>query len=350
VPRITVLLSDKDVVVGIVGWVVVALIGSLVVAVAAAELVLRFFSDRLHPLSVWQNWEMEHKVASIDALAPAGGVSVVAVGSSDVNAAFDPALLSDLSGDGPAFNAAVNGLSMDALERWALRVIVPRLHPRVLLIGLGSHAFNRNNKIAAARFESLVTSQAWGDLVGRDGRRARMIAWAEKHLFLFRYRSHLGHRSLFQDSPTRRHTASRADGSLRALLLFRFRPYGSEERQLVTWNDVLASFEVGDPEIQALARLIEGLRAAGVVPVIVRMPYTTDWISIHPGVAADIEAYERALAKLVHDHQVTFLDAGVHFASIEGYADPVHLNGAGRARFTKMVAEFLATLPALERT
>jgi hypothetical protein len=336
--------------VGIVGWVVVALVGAVVVVVAAAELVLRHFRDRLHPLSVWQNWEMEHKVASIDALAATGGVSVVAVGSSDVNAAVDPALLSDPSGDGLVFNAAVNGLSMEALERWVLRVIVPRLRPRVLLIGLGSHAFNRNNKVAAARYESLVTSPAWGDLVGRDGPGARLIAWADKHILLVRYRSYLGRRSLFQDSPTRRHTASRADGTLRALLLFRFRPYGSEERQLQTWNRVLASFEVGEPEIQSLARLIEGLRAADVVPVIVRMPYTTDWISIHPGVTADIEAYERALSQLVHDHGVIFLDAGAHFSSLEGYADPVHLNGAGRARFSKIVAEFLATLPVLERT
>src|SRR5437879_5105086 len=115
----------------IVVWLVVA-IGGLVLAFAAAEIALRLTSSKLRPLTEWRSWEMQHKVAAMDEVAREGGASVVAIGSSMINAAVDPDRLSlQLRRSRPAFNAGLNGAGIRLLELWTLKVVVPTLRPDV---------------------------------------------------------------------------------------------------------------------------------------------------------------------------------------------------------------------------
>jgi lysophospholipase L1-like esterase len=176
-----------------------------------------------------------------------------------------------------------------------------------------------------------------------------LVRWAEKRSFLVRYRRYLGRSTLVRDTPTRRFTTCRRLGTLRALLLFRFKSYSIEEQQVRTWRELLNNYEVGSEEMAAFGRLIDGLRAAGVTPIIVQMPVTNDWLDLHPAGRRDFERFEKAMDSIAHQRDVPDVDLMAPFLSIEEFADPVHLNGEGQARFTNLLADVIAELPTPAR-
>jgi hypothetical protein len=333
------------------GWVVVAL-GGVAAAVVACEITLRRAAYKLHPLTEWQNWEMHHKVSAVNELACDGGASVVAVGSSMINAAIDPYYLSALlQSDRPVFNAGLNGAGTRLLERWTLDVVLPRLRPDLVVIGFGSHELSHGNLIARRLLDSLLTSRAWGELRGGGSVWDRVKRWAERRSFLVRYRRYLGRRKLFRDTPSRRSSTCRRLGMPRALLLFRFRQYRIDDRQLTIWNQLLAEFDIGTEEIAALGRLIAGVRAAGAIPILVRMPVTKDWVNMHPRGQADFETFQRAVSSFAYGHDVVYADLAGRLHSIEYHADPVHLNGEGLREFTALLAKVIhGRVPRPERS
>jgi hypothetical protein len=336
--------------VGIVSWLLIALAAAVGV-LGAAEIVLRRLALKLRPLSEWRNWEMQHKVDALTDLAREGGASIVAVGSSTMNAAVDPDLLSQLTDRNcPAFNAALNGAGMRLLELWTLRIIVPRLRPDIVVIGLGSGEINRGNIVAKRLLRSFLTSPAWGELTGEGSAAVRWIHGLEERSFLVRYRRYLGRRSLFQPDPFERASACRRLGLLRWFLIFRYRPYVIEDRQVKIWKEALNEYEIGPEDLAALDRLIDGLRAAGVVPLLVKTPSTADWVGFHPGGEKDFKSFEDAVDSVVRRREVPFADLMAPLSSIEEYADPVHVNGAGQERFTGLLADVIAQLPTPSRT
>jgi hypothetical protein len=325
--------------------------GAVVLVLGAAEILLRRAASRLRPLSEWRNWEMEFKVAAVNNLSAEGGASVVAVGSSTMNAAVDPEVLSQRTDrTRPAFNAALNGAGMRLLELWTLRIVLPRLRPDIVVIGLGSGEVNKGNAVGKRLLDALLTSPAGGEDTTEGTRSGRLIRWVEERSFVVRYRRFLGRASLFQPDPRQRASECRRLGLLRWFLVFRFRKYTIEDQQIQLWKEVLDGYEVGGEEMAALGRLIDGLRAAGVAPVVVRMPCTDDWVDLHPGGRRDFENFETALDSAARQHDVPHVDLRTPFSSLEEFADPVHLNGEGQVRFTNLLADVLAQLPAPSRT
>jgi hypothetical protein len=330
----------------IAAWVFIGS-AAIVAGLVVGEIILRLLQRSLRPLTEWQNWEMHHRIAALNDLARMGGASVVVVGSSMVNAAVDPDRLSALlDRTRPAFNAGLNGAGARLLELWTLRIVLPRLRPSVVVIGLGSHEVSSGNVIARRLLDSLLTSSGWRDLEGGGSFMDRLIRWFGKRSFLVRYRSYLGRRALFRDTPTRRSSTCRRLGTLRTLLLFRFRSYRIDDRQLKMWNQLLENFEVGEAEMTALGRLIEGVRAAGAIPVLIRMPVTGDWVQLHPGGRSDFEQFERTLSSFARERSVPYADLASKFLSLEDYADPVHLNGKGLLRFTNLLAVVIKDVEA----
>ena len=116
----------------------------VVLVLGGSELAVRAVSSKLQPPLLWVNREAQNKAVAMDALRRSkGGASVVFVGSSMTNAAADPALATRLLGvKRPAFNAALDGADLRALEFWTLRVVVPKLRPRAVVIGVSSREFN----------------------------------------------------------------------------------------------------------------------------------------------------------------------------------------------------------------
>jgi hypothetical protein len=173
------------------------LIVSIAVAVAlmfGAELVVRAAASRLPEPLVWNDHEVQNKVARMDALGrQVAGASAVFVGSSSMNAAADPILTDRLieARTRPAFNAALNGADLRSLEFWVTRVVLPKLRPQVVVLGTTSLELNDRGITQTDFFRKLKRSEGARRLLGDLGPRARAEAWAEDHSYLARYRTEL---------------------------------------------------------------------------------------------------------------------------------------------------------------
>jgi hypothetical protein len=351
---------------GALTWVVIAAV-SLAAVVVAAELLVRAAAPRVCDLLEWRDWECQHKVAAIEDLAGQGGASVVVIGSSPTNSAFDAHLFTARNGlERPAFNAALNAASIRTLELWTTSVLLPKLRPDLLILGLNSSELSDNNLIGERGFRQFQRSSGWRRLRSHSSVGGRLLLWMEKRSFLIRYRHFLHEpggwgmraprRVRWMKSirdPKRLFRKSRGEqvavtplGMLHALSVFRGVPYQLTERVLATWGKIVLDYEVGGHELAALARLVDATRAAGVKFLMVLMPVTQDWIEIHPHGQQDFDRFKHALDSFVAERDVAFIDLMSEPWAREEYADAVHRNDEGREHFTNVLSGYTADLLA----
>ncbi len=256
-----------------------------------------------------------------------------------VNAAADPALFSRLSGaKRPAFNAALNGAGARLLDLWTLGVVVPRLQPKLVVIGLSSRELN-DNGIASSRAYHAVRRSPGGRSIASDlSPTERIQSMGERGLYLVRYRNLLRNPSKLTDQPdAKRRSAVGPLGALAALRLFDEATYRVTERFRNGFSLSLGGFTMGGRELDALGHLVESLIAQRIRVVVVEMPVTDDTIAAHPRGADDYRSFENVLGVLARSTQL--IDADAWFPGTAGFADPMHLNGTGREEFTRRLAE-----------
>ena len=313
----------------------VPIVAALVVLLLA-EIGLRVASPKLGPLNAWNDWEVTRKVEAIDALAAKGGASVVFVGSSMVNAAADPVLYSELSGaKRPAFNAALNGAGTRLFDLWTMHVVVPRLHPKVVVVGLSSRELNDLGSSSEQAYQS-VRGSPGGRSVAPDLSPTEWILRAGDQSYLVRYRQRLRSPSTLFDIPpgAGRNSVGRL-GTLAALRIFTRPQYLTEDFHKNVVPRTLARFAVGGRALDALRHLVDELTAARIRVVLVKMPVTQDAIDAHPHGAEDYRRFEQILATFASQTQV--IDADAWFDGTAEFADPFHLNSKGRERFTRQL-------------
>lgn len=281
----------------------------------------------------------------MDALGRRGGADIVAVGSSMVNAAVDPAALTrELGGRRPVFNAALNGAGARLLERWTLEVVVPRLRPKTVVIGVSSRELNDRGLDAAHAYDVVIGSRGFRDATGDGTFADRLEDRIAESSYLVRYRSVLRQPSRWggrKGSPV----GSRVNdlGVLRALRIFDNATYATTPRlSRATATRSLNDLTFGGRETAALGRLVTGLTSRGIRVVLLEMPITEDEIRLHPAGAADYARFEALLARFAAAHPaVRVFDMRERFPDTADYRDPHHLNGTGKARFTGLLADVL---------
>jgi hypothetical protein len=351
---------------GVLPWVVIAA-ASLLAVLVAAELTVRAAAPKVCDLLEWRDWECQHKVAAIEDLAGQGGASVVVIGSSPTNSAFDAHLFTARNGlERPAFNAALNAASIRTLELWTTGVVLPKLRPDLLILGLNSSELSDNNLIGERGFRQFERSIGWRRLWPNASVGGRLLLWMEKRSFLIRYRHFLhepggwGMRAPLRvrwmksiREPKRLFRKSRGEqatvtslGMLHALSVFRGAPYQLSERVLTTWEKILRDYEAGGHELAALGRLVDSTRAAGVKFLMVLMPVTQDWIEIHPHGQRDFDRFKHVLDDFVAERDVAFVDLMPEPWAREEYADAVHRNDEGREHFTNVLSASITDLLA----
>jgi len=340
--------------------------------IIAAELAIRAAAPRIAHLLVWRDWECQHKVAAIESLAARGGASVVCIGSSPMNSAFDAQHFTELARLGrPAFNASLNAATIRTLEPWTREVLLPKLHPELLILGLNSSEVNDNNIVGERGFKMFQSS-----LGVRRLRRStatigqRLILWLEERSFLVRYRHFLREpgswgmkippsvrlRRLMKDAkgPFRRNRGETMSvtpfGMLHALAYFEGVPYQLTDRVIKTWKQIVVDYEVGGHELAALRRLVESTRSAGTAVLIVLMPVTQDWIDVHADGRSDFDRFKRALDDFVEESGVAFVDLMPLLTERSDYADAVHRNSGGRKHYTEALHGFTTDLMAASGT
>jgi lysophospholipase L1-like esterase len=309
---------------------------------ALAEGAVRVWHSSLAAPTAWPAPELQKKYDQIVARAGSGqATDVVLVGDSMMDAAGNPSGLALAGAPGTVYNASVAGETLPTIAQWTTKVVVPRLHPKVVVVGFSSNELNPSVLNPAAGLGPYEHSRAVRDASGTGGVVDRADGFLRRWSLLYRYRTSLRH-------PLAPAPVGVFDPKLSAGgqdLAFTGQHYlqagGANQARLIVRTIVatLAGFTIGAQNVAILQDLLTSLHRQGIRVLLVAMPVTNDLIAFHPAGVAD---YERALASfgsIAAASGATFADPGV-WPTAE-FADPVHLNGAGTAHFSGFLAPLL---------
>jgi hypothetical protein len=323
------------------GWFVA--LATTIAVLLAAELGVRAIADRLPPRLDWHTAEAQKKVAQMDALARRGGANVVFVGSSVVRNGAEPDVLSAALGVS-AYNAGLTAGVPRLMEPWTLDVVIPRLRPKVLVIGVTSFDFSEAK--VRSFYEAFRASPAARRAMGVDSVLDRVDRWLGDHVDLWGYRQTLRRPDAVLDAlrgrplpadPDVDETKDNGRDAAGEFRTFEQRTAGAAGLPVDNWS-------LGTDDPAALGRLIDGAKAQGIAVLLVDMPVTDDYVAKHPHGEADYATYLQALRALAHD-------AGVPLVELDAmrdhryFMDEVHMNRAGAETFTgRLVAPVQALL------
>lgn len=319
----------------------------LVVAVAVlalAEIAVGAGMARLDEPKAWPTPELQKKFAQIEGRPRAGRrPDVVLVGDSMMDAGGDPAALArELEGE-QVYNASIAGETLPVIADWTTRIVLPRLAPKVVVIGLSSNELNPSALAPESGVGAYRASRVVRAAEGRGSPVDRADAFLRKHSMLYRYRSSLRHPftgevvdpNVFDPELT-------ADGQDLAFTKLGYLEKGGAAQAQAVIQGVIAAlrgFTVGLENITILQEMIRVSRARGARVLLVAMPVTADLIAAHPKGEADYAEAMEAFAGAASRSGATLLQPGVWPTPL--FADPVHLNGLGAAQFTAYLAPFV---------
>lgn len=309
----------------------------------AAELAVRAVEGSLPPPTTWASSEYALKDSRIDQLRDHGGVGTVLVGSSVIDVSIDPAALPE-SAVGPrgAYNAGLIGATPWIVDAWTRLLVVPRLRPDVVVIGVSSRDLNVNGAGNAQTEDRFRTSAGGRHLLGTEGTTDKVDWWLNEHSALLRYRQVLRRplEALFGYDPPDRNVVTVTKAGLETQMLDQ--RYQNTERVLSFFRrEPLLNFDVNGLERDSFASLIQHLQGQGIRVVVLDTPVTQDYIDAHPRGQADYDTYIRAIDTIVHTTGAKLVRPGIWPPEL--FADPLHLNRAGADRLTGELARMLET-------
>lgn len=310
----------------------------------ALEVGVRVIDDRLPEPLVWPSFEAQRKVDQMDQRA-GQPVDVVFLGTSMMNAGVIPSLFVSTAGaDISAYNASLSSGRPELMEFWSLHVVVPRLHPRLVVIGVTSGDINDNVSSDRAFLDAFSDSPGGLAALDRESALDRTDDWLRGHVALWRHRNELRDPSAVWDA-VRGNTAAvdpvaasiDAEGHVTYRGDATFTPRPTEQGIAGVGN-----WTLGTEQPNALRRLIAGLQASGARVVLVQLPITEDFIDRHPRKGADYAQAKLAIADLARGANVDLLDLdGIRDHA--DFADEIHLNRKGATKFTVALVNAMRT-------
>jgi hypothetical protein len=322
----------------------VAIAALCVVVLVIAELGVRGIAGHLPQPLVWGSAEAQAKVHQMDRLARQGGAPVVFVGTSQVIAGMSPSIVDAALGGRPlAYNAGLSSGFPDLMEPWIRDVVDPRLHPKLMVIGLSS--FDVSDAASPiARAETFVASPAGRSAIHDAGPLDTVNWWLDRHSSLWAHRFSLRDPATVLDAI--RGKAPSVDAEVPLL-----EPAG--------WLDIhpgspaiaprvpVGNWSVGTTRVAALKRLIAEARGRGIRVVLVDMPVTDGYVARHPHGEADYVTFRAELGQIAAQGGV----AELNFDSLRNpsyFGDDVHLNSVGAQVFTTQLVAALQAGHALD--
>lgn len=322
-----------------VGIAVVALL-----VLGGTEGASRLLDDRLPEPLEWHSYEAQRKVEQMDGLRGAG-IDVVVVGNSLSNG-IDPATLDAVRPDLHAYNAGLAAGIPRLMEPWLLDVVLPRLHPQLVVLAVSSVDLAVDSPARRTFFDAYVASAG-----------ARAAAGTESVIEALDRRA--GELSTFWDD----RFALRDPGTLLDALegtppmvppeLAFLGPDGRShyvetqrfEQRNPNFNPAVQDWAPGTDDADAIRRIAAGVRAAGAELVLVSMPITDEYVALHPHGEADFAEYVSALEALGAELDVPVLEHH-DLRDHAWFADTAHLNVYGARAFTTLLAPELPELPS----
>lgn len=318
------------------------------------DLVVRVAAPHLPRPQEWPAPEAEHKVEQMSSWAGDNGHGgIVLVGDSMTDDGLNPAVIDTALGQtARTYNAALAAMPPTFLAPWTEKIVVPKLRPKTVVIGVGPGIVNANAHPPTGLSNALLDSGPMRHALGTERVGDTAIRVAGDVSAIFRYRRVLRRPTMW--------TAGRANGENGAAGVFDpiLSPAGMAQtgagmtygvfeghqidmaaRKADIAGGPLHDFAVGRQGVDGLVALAGQLRRAGAAVVLVDLPLAPDAIDLMPHGRADRDAMSAALAAAARSSGAAFVDGGVWDTSFFG--DPIHLNDRGAARLSQLVAPAL---------
>jgi hypothetical protein len=329
-------------------WSVVV---TALLVLVGAEAGVRTFADDLPRALEWGNIEAELKADRMTQLQRFGvRASVAFVGSSMMDVGVDPEKM-DLGSkpDEVAFNAALFATDARTMAFYTEHVVVPRLRPRVVVIGVSSFDLNDGGDTQRISYENIVNSPEAKRVTGRRSTIEEIDAFATTHSAIMRHRTTLRSPAELAKDDVVQDASVNPYGVMSAF-------QGPRPKYQVTGffknlarNETYKAFSVGGSQLRALDRVIGSLRADGIGVVVVKMPLTMDAVDLHPNGVEDYERFKTAVKQVVDRHGVQYVDVPTARDGSGGFYDPVHLNNAGQKYFSDALGRIVRDVVARSR-
>lgn len=276
----------------------------------------------------WPSREMAVKAQQMrDLGASRGSVDVAFVGDSVVAVGIDPAIVMKSGSVGLAYNAATLGSVPEIWASWVPDVVVPLLHPRLVVIFVGPRNLVTRDNINGGR--DFMASEAMRELTHADP-----PLWAAVKAFvpLFRYRDALSNSQMLLGALTG-YSSCVSEGRCLSEEGFSSRPFDERLRIPPGWEAEHTSPDMMDlsgKRVRILIDLINELKQEGIDVVVVELPELPEMRDINlTDPAVQYPAFQEALTLVRDEAGVDVWDANELTWSRSDFADPLHLNGRG---------------------
>ncbi len=319
-----------------------------VVIAAVTFLVLeagvRAIDSALPEINAWREPIVAAKVKQMDALGANGPIDVVLAGSSQMLFAGDPAMLKSLQVPWNAYNAALWGAPPVVNEHWLTEVVLPRLRPKTVVMGVSPLDFIEPVADAAQTyFKSSAVREDW--LGGVERRVSKVSA-------LVRHRRDLRSPKAVYDAVVRRMRGQPgpsvpaagidASGRLPCCDGLTFDPEVVDiaTRQLLEQVD-RDGWELSDNQLAAFKRTVTTLTARGAEVLVVDMAISSPLMDVLG--KRRYTAYQTLLRREAQTLRVPLLDMAGGLDRTTFFFDYDHVNRAGANVFNTVVARALAS-------
>ncbi|HEX3794014.1 MAG TPA: hypothetical protein VHV57_05910 [Acidimicrobiales bacterium] len=319
------------------------LILGVVVVLLLAELITRAIGSNLPAPLQWQSYETQRKVQQIDALSKKGGVPVVFLGSSLPEVGIAPKIIDEQIGHGvKSYDAALASSIPRMTTAWAESVVIPKLHPRVLVLGVGAYDLGAEGGASRTAFYNAFLGSAGAkQAMGTEDAIQKANRWLGQQSALWFHKDQLRDpetvaRAVLGRTPPTDPEAADLDKDGRQTI-DQFAAFSNQSRVDVTdWSP-------GQKDMDAVKQLITYAHKRGITVVLVDMPVTNQLVDRMPHGQASYQEFKFLLGAIGEDSHTKVL----YFDQIRSdslFLDDIHLNHAGTDLFSTELGTALKPL------
>ncbi len=309
-----------------------------------AEVALRLRASALPPPLKWANTNLDRKAQQIAWLSERGGASVVFIGSSAVNSSADPAGIRYPDDDRPVYNAAVRGGTPKIVSSWARHLVVPKLDPDIVVLGVASRELDANGPFLQDVEDQYFAAPAVRHLEGNETALQTAERRVESVSALFKYRTWVRDPGYLRvlvgmdEAPSVSAEAAGDPVAPNGRLSADFRPPRPYTTNFVSDRD--PSLRISPAKRSSLRELLSYLERSVEHVIVVNMPVTEDYIDLQA--EGQRELFDEILETEAERTGATYVDPGIWPRHL--FRDPTHTNERGSQRLTTLLQ---ATIDAL---
>jgi hypothetical protein len=313
----------------------------IVVVLLIAELGTRAIASGLPAPLLWQSYETQRKVEQIDALAHQGGARIVFVGSSLVDVGVEPKIVDQQIGGGvTSYDAGLASSIPRMTKAWAETIVIPKLRPRVLVIGVGPYDIGAEGGSGRTAFlDAFLNSPGAIRAMHKEDPIQAANRWIGEYSSLWYNKTAL------RDPETvwRAITKSPQPTQLEAADLDaqgretedQYYPFSNQARVNVS------DWSFGAKDVAAIKELIAYAHHRGMEAVLVDMPVTNQEVDRMP--PGTFKTFQNALAAIGAGTGTKVLSYDA-IRSDSLFLDDIHLNHAGADLFSTALGRALKPL------